>query len=78
MDCYLENEPKRKDYGKPMITLWVEKSMFKVAKQRLLHNAIAIRRGKLMTELEVERFTREVDKKDEVAWKTSNSIKETV
>ena len=58
MECY--NEPKIRGYRKRMLSLWLQKGIFWVSEQRLVDQAITIRRNSWMTELEIEKLERKV------------------
>ena len=66
MECYLLSEPKIRGYRKHMLSLWLQKGMFWVSEERLVHLANAIRRNSCMTELEIEELERKVNGSDSV------------
>ena len=66
MECYLLSEPKIRGYRKHMLNLWLQKSMFRVSRQRLVHRANTIRRNSWMTELEIEELERKVTGSDSI------------
>ena len=66
MECYLLSEPKIKDYGKDILSLWQQKGMFWVSEQRLVNQANITRRNSWMTELEIEELGRKVTGSDSV------------
>ena len=66
MECYLLSEPKIKDYGKDILSLWQQKGMFWVSEQRLVDQANIIRRNSWMTEFEIEELGRKVTGSDSV------------
>ena len=60
MECYLLTEPKIRGYRNRMLSLWLQKGMFWVSKQRLVDQANTIYRNSRMTELEIEELERKV------------------
>ena len=64
MDCYLVSEPKVRGYRKCMLILWLNKGMFWVSEQRLVHQENTIRRNSWMTELEIEELERKLAEND--------------
>ena len=60
MECYLLSEPKIRGYGKRMLSLWLQKSMFWVSEKRSVDQANTICRNGWMTELEIEELERKV------------------
>ena len=60
MGCYLLSEPKVRGYRNRMLSLWLQKGMFWVSKQRLVDQANTIYRNSRMTELEIEELERKV------------------
>ena len=60
MECYLLSKPKIREYRKRMLSLWLQKGMFWVSKQRLVDQAYTIRRNSWMTELEIEELEKKV------------------
>ena len=53
-------EPKIRGYRNRMLSLWLQKGMFWVSKQRLVDQANTIYRNSRMTELEIEELERKV------------------
>ena len=53
-------EPKIRGYRNRMLSLWLQKGMFWVSKQRLVDQANTIYRNSWMTELEIEELERKV------------------
>ena len=49
MECYLLSESKIRGYRKGILSLWLQKGMFWVSEQRLVDQAITIRRNSWMT-----------------------------
>ena len=45
MECYLLSQPKIRGYRKRMLSLWLQKGMFRVSEQRLVDQANTIRRN---------------------------------
>ena len=74
MECYLLSEPKIRGYRKHMLNLWLLKSMFRVSKQRLVHQANTIRRNSWMTELEIEELERKVTGSDSIIAAEARSV----
>ena len=66
MDCYLLSQPKIRGNRKRMLSLWLQKGMFRVSEQRLVDQANTIRRNSWMTELEIEELERKVTGSDSV------------
>ena len=66
MECYLLSEPKRRGYRKRMLSLWLQKGMFWVSKQRLVDQTNTIRRNSWMTELQIEELEKKVTGSDSV------------
>ena len=66
MECYLLSESKIRGYRKPMLSLWLQKSMFWVSEQRLVDHANTIRGNSWMTELEIEELETKVTGSDSV------------
>ena len=66
MECYLLSEPKRRGCRKRMLSLWLQKGMFWVSKQRLVDQTNTIRRNSWMTELEIEELEKKVTGSDSV------------
>ena len=66
MECYLLSEPKSRGYRKRMLSLWLQKGMFWVTKQRLADQTNTIRRNSWMTELEIEELEKKVTGSDSV------------
>ena len=66
MECYLLSEPKIRGYRKRMLSLWLQKGMFWVSEQRLVHQANTIRRNSWMTDLEIEELERKATRSDSV------------
>ena len=64
MECYLLNEPKVRRYRKHMLSLWFNKGMFWVSRQRLVDQANTIRRNSWMTQLEIEELKRNLAEND--------------
>ena len=64
MECYLFSEPKIRKYRKHILSLWLQKGMFWVSKQRLVDQANTICRNSWMTELEIEELERKVTGSD--------------
>ena len=64
MECCLLSEPKAKGYRRCMLSLWLNKGMFSVSKQRLVDQANTIRRNSWMTELEIEELERNLAEND--------------
>ena len=56
MECYLLSEPKIRGYRKRMLSLWLQKGIFWVSKQRLVDQANTVCRNSWMTELEIEKL----------------------
>ena len=54
------SEPTNRGYRKCMLSLWLQKGMFWVSEQRLVHLANTICRNSWMTELEIKELEREV------------------
>ena len=74
MECYLLSEPKIRGYTKCMLSLWLQKDMFRVSEQRLVDLANAINRNSWMTELEIEKLERKVTGSDSVIVKETRSV----
>ena len=66
MEFYLLSEPKIKNYGKDILSLWQHQGMFWVSEQRLVDQANIIRGNNWMTELEIEELERKVTGSDSV------------
>ena len=66
MECYSLNEPKIRGYRKCMLSLWLQKGMFRISEQRLVDQANTIRRNSWMTESEIEELERKVTGSDSV------------
>ena len=66
MECYLLSEPKIRGHRKRMLGLWLQKDMFWVSGQRLVHQTNTIRINSWMTELEIEELERTVTVSDSV------------
>ena len=60
MECYLLSEPKIREYRKCILSLWLQKGMFWVSEQRLVHQTNNIHRNSWMTESEIEELERKV------------------
>ena len=60
MECYLLIDPTIRGYRKRMLSLWLQKGMFWLSKQRLVDQAYTIRRNSWMTELEIEELEKKV------------------
>ena len=60
MECYLLSEPKIRGYRKRMLSLWQQKGMSWVSKQRLVDQANTICKNSWMTELEIKELERKV------------------
>ena len=60
------SEPKSRGYRKRMLSLWLQKGMFWVTKQRLVDQTNTIRRNSWMTELEIEELEKKVTGSDSV------------
>ena len=58
--------PKIPGYRKYMLSLWLQKGMFLVSKQRLVDQASTIRRNNCLPELEIEELERKVTGSDSV------------
>ena len=69
------SEPKIRGYRKCMPSLWLQKGMFWVSKQRLVDQAYTIRRNSWMTELEIEELERKVTGSDSVIVEEARSVK---
>ena len=74
MECYLLSEPKIRGYRKRMLSLWLQKGMFRVSEQRLVDQANTIRRNSWMTKLEMEELEREVTGSDSVIVEETRSV----
>ena len=74
MGCYLMSEPKIRGYRKPMLSLWLQKGMFWVSKQRLVDQANTIRRNSWMTELEIDELERKVTGSDSVIVEEAKNV----
>ena len=74
MECYLLNEPKIRGYRKCMLSLWRQKGMFWLSKQRLVDQANTIRRNSCMTELEIEELGKKVTGSDSVIVEEVRSV----
>ena len=74
MECYLLSEPKIRGYTKHMLSLWLQKGMFWVSEQRLVHQANTIRRTSWMTELEIDELERKVTGSNSVIVEESRSV----
>ena len=75
MECYLLSEPKIRGYRKHMLSLWLQKGMFWVSEQRLVHQANTIHRNSWMTELEIEDLERKVTGSDSVITAEARSVR---
>ena len=60
MECYLLSEPKISEYRKRMLSLWLQKFMFWVSEQRIVHQATTTARNSWMTESEIEELERKI------------------
>ena len=74
MECYLLSELKIRGYRKRMLSLWLEKGMFWVSEQRLVHQANTIHRNSCMTKLEIEELERKVTESDSVIVEEARSV----
>ena len=74
MECYLLSEPKVRGYRKRMLSLWLQKGMFWVSKQRSVDQANTICRNSWMTELEIEELQRKVTGSDSVIAAEARSV----
>ena len=74
MEFYLFNEPKIRGYRKCVLSLWLQKGMFRVSEQRLVDQANTIRRNSWMTKLEMEELEREVTGSDSVIVEETRSV----
>ena len=74
MEFYLLNEPKIRGYRKCVLSLWLQKGMFRVSEQRLVDQANTIRRNSWMTKLEMEELEREVTGSDSVIVEETRSV----
>ena len=68
------SEPKIRGYRKPMLSLWLQKGMFWVSKQRLVDQANTIRRNSWMTELEIDELERKVTGSDSVIVEEAKNV----
>ena len=66
MESCLLSKPKIKGYRKSMLSLWLQKGMFRVLEQRLLNQANTISKNSWMTELKKDGLERKVTKSDSV------------
>ena len=57
-----------------MLSLWLQKGMFWVSQQRLVHQANTIPRNRWMTELEIEELERKVTGSDSVIVEEAVSV----
>ena len=64
MECYLLSELKVRGYRKCMLSLWLNKGMFRVSEQRLVDQANTNHRNSWMTELEIEELERNLAEND--------------
>ena len=64
MECFLLSESKVRGCRKCMLSLWLNKGMFWVSEQRLVHQANTICRNSWMTELEIEELERNLAEND--------------
>ena len=74
MECYLLSESKIRGYRKRMLSLWLQKGMFWVSKQRLVDQANTIRENTRMTELEIEELERKVTGSNSVIVEEARSV----
>ena len=74
MECYLWSEPKIRGYRKSMLSLWLQKGMCWVSKQRLVEQANTVRRNSWMTELEIKELERKVTGSDGVIVEEARSV----
>ena len=74
MECYLLSELKIRGYRKRMLSLWLQKGMLWVSKQRLVDQANTIRRNSWMTELETEELGKKVTGSDSVIVEEARSV----
>ena len=74
MECYLLSEARIRGYRKPMLSLWLQKVLFRVSEQRLVDQANTIRRKSWMTELEIEELERKVTGSDSVIIEEARSV----
>ena len=74
MEFYLLNEPKIRGYRKCVLSLWLQKGMFRVSEQRLVDQANTIRRNSWMIKLEMEELEREVTGSDSVIVEETRSV----
>ena len=74
MEGYLLSEPKIRDYRKRMLSLWLQKGMLWVSKQRLVDQANTIPRNRWMTELEIEELERKVPGSNNVIVEQARSV----
>ena len=64
MEMYLLNEPKVRGYRKLLLSLWLNKGMFRVWEQRIVDQANMFCRNSWMTELKIEELERNLAKND--------------
>ena len=64
MECYLLSKPKVRDYRKHMLSLWLNKGMFRISKQRLVDQVNNIWRNSQATESEMEELERNLAEND--------------
>ena len=74
MGCYLLSEPKVRGYRNRMLSLWLQKGMFWVSKQRLVDQANTICSSSWMTKLEIEELERKVTGSDSVIVEEARSV----
>ena len=74
MECYLLSESKIRGYRKCILSLWLQKGIFWVSEQRLVHQANTICRKSSMTELEIEELEKEVTGNDSVIAEEARSV----
>ena len=74
IECYLWSEPKIRGYRKSMLSLWLQKGMCWVSKQRLVEQANTVRRNSWMTELEIKELERKVTGSDGVIVEEARSV----
>ena len=68
------SEPKIRGYRKRILSLWLQKGMFWVSKQRLVDQANTICRNSWMTKLEKEELKRKVTGSDSVQVEEERSV----
>ena len=74
MECYLLSEPKIRGNRKCILSLWLQKGIFWVSKQRLVDQANTIWRNSWMTELEIEQLERKVNGSNSVIVEEARSV----